>query len=178
MGHTFFTVYTVLTTCLNYFYVIVFHSLSHVQLFATPWTVAHQVSLSFTISDLSVAQTHVHWVGDAIQPSYPVAAFSCPQSFPASGSFPLSWLFASGGQSIGASASVLPVNVQGWFPLELTGLISLLSMGLSRVFSSATVSISSLALSLLYGPTLKSIHDCWKNHGKVVSLFYNMLSSS
>ena len=66
---------------------------------------------------------------------------SCPQSFPASGSFPMSWLFASGGQSMGASAlaSVLPVNIHGWFPLELTGLISLLSKGLSRVFSSTAV---------------------------------------
>ena len=70
-----------------------------------------------------------------------VALFSsCPQSFPAPGSFPMSWLFASGGQSIGvsASASVLPKNIQGWFPLGLTGFI-LLSKGLARVFSKATV---------------------------------------
>ena len=60
---------------------------------------------------------------------------SCPQSFPASGSFLVSWLFTSGGQSIGASASVLPVNIQGCFPLGLTCLISLLSRRLSRVFS-------------------------------------------
>ena len=68
---------------------------------------------------------------------------SCPQSFPASRSFPMSQFFASGGQSIGdstsASASVLPMSIQGWFPLGLTGLISLLSKGLSRVFSSTTV---------------------------------------
>ena len=66
---------------------------------------------------------------------------SCPQSFPASGSFPVSWLFASGGQSIGASvlASVLPMNIQGYFPLGLTDFISLLSKGLSRVFSSTRV---------------------------------------
>ena len=66
---------------------------------------------------------------------------SCPQSFLASGSFPMSRLFASGSQSIGASdsASVLPMNIQGLFPLELTGLISLLSRGLSRVFSSTTI---------------------------------------
>ena len=71
-----------------------------------------------------------------------VSPFSlCPQSFPVSGSFPMSWLFTSGGQSIGASAlaSVLPMNIQGWFPLVLTGLISLMSKGLSRVFSSTTV---------------------------------------
>ena len=70
--------------------------------------------------------------------SFPVTPFSsCPQSFPASGSFPISWLFATVGQSIGASASgsVLPMNIQGWFPLGLTGLISLLSKGLSKVFS-------------------------------------------
>ena len=65
---------------------------------------------------------------------------SCPQSFPASGCFPMSWL-SSGGQSIGASssASVLPMNIQGWFPLGLTGLISLQSKGLCRIFSSTTI---------------------------------------
>ena len=108
----------------------------------TPWTIACQTSLSFTIFR-EFAQTHVHWVKDAIQPSHPLSLLfiSCPQSFPASGSFPKSQLFASGGQSIGisASASVLPMNIQGWFPLGLTGLISLLSKGLSRVFSSITV---------------------------------------
>ena len=67
--------------------------------------------------------------------------FSCPQSFPTLGSFLMSWLFASGGQSIGASASalVLPVNIQDWFPLGFTGLICLQSKGLSRVFSNTTV---------------------------------------
>ena len=71
-----------------------------------------------------------------------VIPFSCClQSFPASGSFLMSWLFAAGGQSIGvsASASVLPMNIQDWFPLGLTGLISLQSKGLSRVFSNTTV---------------------------------------
>ena len=64
---------------------------------------------------------------------------SCPQSFPESRSFPKSLLFASSGQSIGTSASVLPMSIQGWFPLGLTGLISLRSKGLSRVFFSTTV---------------------------------------
>jgi len=64
--------------------------------------------------------------------------FSSPQSFPASGSFPISQFFAPSGQSIGASASVLPMNIQGWFPFGLTGLISLQSKGLSRVFSNNT----------------------------------------
>ena len=89
----------------------------------------------------------------------------CLQSFPASGSFPMSQFFPSGGQSIGASASVLPVNIQGWFPLGWTGWISLQYLGLSRVFSNTTVqSINSLALSFLHSPTLTSIHDHWKNH--------------
>ena len=71
-----------------------------------------------------------------------VIPFSCLQSFPVSGSFPMSQLFESGGQSIGASASVLPVNIQGWFPLGLTGWISLQSKGLSGVFSSLTVCLT------------------------------------
>ena len=87
------------------------------------------------------AQIHVHRFGDVIKPSHPLPPPSpiftqCLQSFPASGSFPISWLSASDGQSIGASASVLPMNIQGWFSLELTVLISLLSKGLSRVFCS------------------------------------------
>ena len=88
------------------------------------------------------AQTHIHRVGDAIQPSRPVVPFSsCLQSFPASGAFPVSQFFTSGGWGIGvsASASVLPMNIQGWFPLGWTDLISLLSKGLSRVFSNTTV---------------------------------------
>ena len=89
---------------------------------------------------LELAQSHVHWVSDAIQPCHPVVPFSsCPQSFPASGSFPVSQLFTWGGQSIGASASVLPMNTQDWFPLGWTGWISLQSKGLSRVFSNTTV---------------------------------------
>ena len=104
---------------------------------------------------------------------YPTISFSviplllCPQSFPASESFSMSQLFASGGQSIAVSASPsnLPMNIQGWFPLGLTGLIFLLSKGLSRVFSSPLFkSINSAALSPLYSPTLTSIRDYWKNH--------------
>ena len=89
------------------------------------------------------------------------------QSCPASGSFQMSQFFASGGQSTraSASASVFPMKIQDWFPLGWTGWISLQSKELSRVFSNATVqSISSSALSFLYGPTLTSIHDYWKNH--------------
>ena len=72
-----------------------------------------------------LAQTHIHWVGDAIQSLILCGPFSCLQSFPASGSFPMSRLFTSSSQSIRASASVLPMNIQSWFPLGLTGLISL-----------------------------------------------------
>ena len=100
----------------------------------TGFPVHHQL-LDFT-------QTHVHWVSDAIQPSHPLIPFSsCLQSFPASGSFQMSLFFTSGGQSIGvsASASVLPVNIQDWFPLGWTGWISLQSKGPSRVFSNTTV---------------------------------------
>ena len=77
---------------------------------------------------LESTQTHVHWVSDAIQPSHPVVPFStCPQSFPASGSFQMSQLFTSGGQSTGVSAStsVLPMNTQDWSPLGWTSWISL-----------------------------------------------------
>ena len=91
-----------------------------------------------------LTQTHVHWVGDAIQASHPLSTPSppvFPASFPASGSFQMSQFFASGGQSIrvSASASILPMNIQDWFPLGSTGWISLLSKRLSRGFSNTTV---------------------------------------
>ena len=106
------------------------------------------------------------WCHPAISSSV-APFFSCPQSLLASGSFPMSQLFVWGGQSIGvsASASVLPMNIQDWFPLVWTGWISLQSKGLSR--SSPTPqfkSIKSSVLSLLHSPTLTSIHDYWKNH--------------
>ena len=91
---------------------------------------------------------------------------SCLLSFPESGSFPMSWFFVSGAQSIGtsASASVFPMSIQGLFPLGLTDLISLQSKGLSRVFSSNTVWKHQFFSALpSYGPTLTSIHDCWKD---------------
>ena len=118
---------------------------------------------------LKFAQVHVHCISDAIQPSHPLTHFSfCPQSFPASGTFPMSWLFASDNQNTGvsASASVLPMSIQDWFPLRLTGLISLLSKGLSEVFSSTKfVGINSLALCLLYHPALTTVCDHWGDHG-------------
>ena len=116
-----------------------------------------------------LAQTHVHCVGDAIQPSRPLSSPSLPvfNLSQHQGLFLMSWLFASGGQSMGASASalVLPMNTQDWFPLGLTGLISLQSKDSQE--SSPTPwfkSINSSALSLFYGPTLTSVHDYWKNN--------------
>ena len=107
------------------------------------------------------------WCHPAISSSV-VPFSSCPQSLPASGSFPMSQLFTSGGQSIGVSAlaSVLPMNTQDWSPLEWTGWISLRSKGLSRVFSPTPQfkSIDSSVLSFLHSPTLTSIYDHWKNH--------------
>ena len=115
---------------------------------------------------LQFAQTHVHWVGNAIQPSPPLSPFSsCPQSVAASRSFQVSWLFTSGGQSIRALASVHSMSIQRWFPLDLAGLLSLLSKWLSRVFSSTTIQKHQF-----FGtqPSLRSnchiIHDYWKNH--------------
>ena len=108
-------------------------------------------------------QTHIHWVGDAIQPPHPVVPFSSHlQSFPASGSFQISQSFTSSVQSIevSASTSVFPMNTQDRSPLGWTGWISLQSKGLSRVFSNTTAqSINSSVPSFLYSPSLTSIHD-------------------
>ena len=136
-------------------------------------------------------QTHVHWVSDTILPSHPLSSVpfsSYPQSFPSSGSFQMSQLFASGGQSIGVSAStsVFPMNIQDWFPLGWTGWISLQSKGLSRVFSKSQFkSINSSALSFLlvqlsnpYMTTGKTIAlTRWTFVGKVMTLLFNILSS-
>ena len=100
---------------------VVVQLLSPVQLFVTPWTAASQARLSFTISwSLLKLMTIELMMPSNISSS--AATFSCPQFFPASGSFPISRLFISGGQSIevSASTSVLPMNIQGWFPLGLT----------------------------------------------------------
>ena len=90
----------------------------------------------------------------------------CLQSFPASGAFPVSQFFTSGGQGIGVSTStsVLPTNIQDWFPLGLTDLISLQSKGLSRVFSNTVQKHQFFCTQLLYSPALTSIHDYWKSH--------------
>ena len=129
----------------------------------TPQTAAHQASL-FSLSPRVCTNSRPlsQWCHSTI-PFSVVPFSSCPQSLPASGFFTVSWLFTSGGQSIGASAaaSVLPMNIQCWFPLGLTGLI-LQSKWLSRVFSSTTIQRHQF-----FGAQpsfLTSIHDYWKNN--------------
>ena len=142
---------------------------SCVWLFAIPWAAACQASLSFTILP-ELAQTHVRQVSDVIHLIL-CRPLLLPSIFPSTSVFPKkveeSQLFTSGGQSTGdsASASVLPMNIQDWFPLRLTGLISLQSKGLSKEFSPTPQfkSINSLMLTFLYGQTLTSIHVYWKN---------------
>ena len=173
---------------LNFWFVVA-HSLSCVQLFVIPWTAAHQASLSCTMSQSLLKLMSIffsHQCHPTILSS--VVWFSCLQSFSASGSFPMSRFFASGGQSIevSASASVLPMNIQDWFPLGLTGLISLQSKRLSRVFSNTTVQkhqlfgAQSFMVQLSYPcmTTGKTIAlTIWTFMSKVMSLFFNMLSS-
>ena len=115
--------------------------LSCARLFATPWTAARQSSLSITKSRSLLKLMSINqWCHPTISSSV-IPFSSCLQSFPASESFPVSQHFTSGGQSIGVSAStsVLPMNIQDWYPLRLTDLISLLPKGLSRVLSNTTV---------------------------------------
>ena len=116
-------------------------SLNRVWLFATPWIVAHQASLSITNSQSSLKLTSIELVMPSSHLIFCCPLLLCPQSLPASESFPMSQLFAWGGQSIGVSALalVLPVIIQDWAPLECTGWISLQSKRLSRVFSNTTV---------------------------------------
>ena len=126
------------SVCVYIFFVAV-QLLSHIQLFMIPWTAARQACLSPSPRVCpSLCSLH-QWCHPAISSSD--ALFSCPRSFPALGTSPVSHLFTSDDQSTGASASasVLPVNNQGWSPLTLTDLISLLSKGLSGIFSGTTV---------------------------------------
>ena len=165
--------------------------LSHAQLFAIPWTATLQVSclpLFLRVSSKSCPLSQ--WCFPAISSSAALFSFHL-QSFPASGGFPMSRLFASHSPSIGASASasVLPINIQGLFPLGLTGLIFSGSKGLSRVFSSTTIQKHHFYGSQPFlHPILTSIHDYWKRKkktlsliiwifaGKVICLLFNTLS--
>ena len=123
------------------------HSFAHVWLFAIPVigvqeeVSACQASLSFTNSWTLLKLLSIELMIPSNHLILCCLLSSSPQSFPASGSFSVNQLFMSGGQNIRASAlaSIIPMNVQGWFPLRLTGLIFLLSKGFSRVYSSTTV---------------------------------------
>ena len=121
------------------FSTVVVWPLSYVCLFVTPWTVTCQAPLSSTVSQswLKLMSTESVMLSNHLILCCPMSF--CLQSFPSSGSFPMSWLVASGGQSMGVSASVLQMNIQDSFPLGLTGLISLQSKRLSRIFFSATI---------------------------------------
>ena len=136
------------------------HLLSHVQLFVTPWTAAHQASISITNSRSLLKLMSIKLV---IHPAISTSVVP----FAASGFFQMSQFFTSGGQSIGvsASSSVLSMNIQDWLPLALSGLISC-SPRDSQESSPAPQfkSINFLVLSFLYSPTFTSVHDYWKNH--------------
>jgi len=156
---------------------VVVQSLSHAWLFLTPRTAACQAPLSLTISRSLLKLMSI----ESVKPSNHLilchSLLLLPLSFPASGSFTISQLFISGGQSIGTSASVLPKNAQSWFPLGLTGLNSLQSKGLSRVFSNTTVwkhqffgaqpplwSNSHIYTLLLEKNNFDHTDLCWKNN--------------
>ena len=128
---------------------------------ANPWTAARQASLFFTISRSLLKLMSIESVMSSNH------LILCRPLLLLPSIFPSSLPFASGGQNTGASAlaSVLPMNIQGWFPLGLIGLMCLLAKGLSRVFSSTIIkSLNSLELSLLYAPTFISVPDYWENH--------------
>ena len=160
----------------------VVQSLSCIQLFETPWTVAQQASLPSTIPWNLLKLTSIESVmlSHPLPPPYPFA-FNLSQH---QGLFTVSWLFTSGVQSTGASASVLPMKIQGSFPLRLTGLISLLSKGLSRVqhhnLKASILWCSAffmVQLSHLYMTTGKIIAlSIWAFVGRVMSLLFNSLS--
>ena len=140
-------------------------SLSHVQLFVTSWTKTCQASLSFTISWSLFKPTSI----ESVMPSNHLILYHplvlLPSIFPSIRDFLMSQLFASGGQSIGASASVLPMNIQDWFPLGYW--FDLLAVQRTLQKSSPTPqfkTINSSALSLVNGPTLTSIDAYWKKH--------------
>ena len=145
----------------SWYFIVVVHSLSCVWLFVTP--MEYPMGYHTRIPCPSLSPRVCSNLCPLSQWCYPTISFSidplssCPQSSPASGSFPMNQLFTSDGQSIGASASVLPMNIQDWFPL---GWLVLSPCTLRESSSKPQLeSINSLALSFLYGPTLTSIDD-------------------
>ena len=142
--------------------VLFFQLLSCVRLFATPWIAARQASLSITNSQsLLNSCPSCQWCHPTISSSI-IPFSSCLQSFPASGSFPTSQFFAPGAQSVGvsASASILPMNIQDWFPLGWIGWISLQFKGLWRVFSNTTVKKHQFFGTELSSQSISQIHTC------------------
>ena len=141
--------------------------LSHVWLFATPWGAAHQASLSITNSHCLLKLMSIELVMHSNRFILWSPSSSCLQSFAPSGSFPMSQFFTLSDQSIGvsASASVLPVNVQDWFPLvDWLDLLAVQGTLKSLLQQSQFKSITSSALSFLYGLTFTLIHNYWKNY--------------
>ena len=163
-------------------YFVVVQSLSRVWLFVTPWTAANKAYLSITDSR-SLLKLLCRWCHPTITSSDALFSF-CPLSFLASATFPMSWLFASGDQNTGASASasVLPTNIQGWFSLGLNSLISWLSTGLSGVFSSTIVQGHQFSGALpSFSPGLTTFgksraFTIRTFGGRVTSLLFNILS--
>jgi len=170
--------------------VMVVQLLSHVQLFATLWTAARQAFLSFTISWSLLKLMSIELVMPSNHLIFCLPLLLLPSIFPStpvSWSFLVSQLFALDGQRIGAlaSASVPSMNIQDWFPLGLTGLISLQSKGLSRVFSSATFQKHQFFSTQSFLWSNSHIHkwlleklalNTWTFVGKLMSLLCNMLS--
>ena len=141
-------------------------SLSVMSNSATPWTTAHQASLSITNSQSLLKLMSIESVMPSAISSSVVAFSSCPHSLPASESFPMSQLFTWGAQStaVSALASFLPKKSQGWSPSEWTGWISLQSKGFSRVFSNTTVQKHQFFSAQFSSQSNSHIHDHWKNH--------------
>ena len=161
-----------LMDCLWQFNIIIVQSLGSVRLFATPWTAACQATLSFTISWslLKLMPTELVMPSNHHIIYHPLLL--CPRSFSASESFPMSRLFTWGGQSIGASVSIFPMNIQGWLPLGLTDW-SPCCPGDFQKSSPAPqfVSINFALLNLLYGPTITSVHDYKKTVALTIWIF-------
>ena len=165
--------------CMNFVSVVVVQSRSHVWFFVTPWTAVCQVFLPLTIFQslptfmsiaLSMPSSHlVLW-----------CPLLLPKVFPASGTFPLSWLFMLGDQNIGASASLFPVSIQGWLDLRLTGMISLLSKALRSLLQHHSSKASILWRSAFYMIQLSQLYvtigkmitlTIWTLVGRVMSCF-------
>ena len=164
-----------LNTSLREFFlnlIVVFQLPSHVWLFVTPMDCSTPgLPVPHHLPEFS--QVHVYWISDVIQPSHPLTLFSfCPPSFPGSGTFLMSWLFTLYCQNTGASASVLLMSIQHWFPLRLTSLISLQSKGLSGVFSALQFEgINYLVFCLFYGPGLTAIlEEGMANHLSILAV--------